>query len=385
MKIGIVCPYSWDAPGGVQFHIRDLAQTLIGKGHQVSVLAPASDDTEVPSFVVSAGRSVPIAYNGSVARLSFGVRPNRAVDEWLEEGGFDLIHIHEPIVPSLGMLALAQAELPVVATFHSAMARSRALNFVSPMVQPLLEKVTARIAVSDEARRTVSEFLGGDAYVIPNGIFVADFANATPDPRWKGVRHGGAPTVAFLGRLDEPRKGLPIFTEAVRLVHSERSDVRFLIAGSGEAKEERELLRGLPAEFLGGISDAEKSALFASVDQYVAPQTGGESFGIVLVEAMAGGSRVIASNIQAFDDVLDHGAAGDLFEMGDARSLADSILADLDSSRPQLDSHAATWVRHFDWAPITERIEQVYTVALDAAAPRHRVKRGPFSRIRRKK
>lgn len=383
MRIGIVCPYSWDTPGGVQFHVRDLAETLIAKGHTVSVLAPSSEGTEIPAFMVSAGRSVPIPYNGSVARLNFGVRTSRLVGEWLDKGNFDLIHIHEPITPSLSVLALAHAEIPVVATFHSAQEHSRALTFVSPMVQPLLEKVTVRIAVSAEAKRTVSQHLGGEAFIIPNGVFVDTFADADADARWLGARHGGVPSVAFLGRLDEPRKGLPTFADAVRLVHAQRPDIRFLIAGKGEAQAEREALSGLPAEFLGGISDEEKAALFASVDQYVAPQTGGESFGIVLVEAMAGGSRVIASDIQAFVDVLDQGAAGDVFEVGNAHALAEKILADFAQPRPERDSHAAKWVRQFDWTPVTERIENVYAVALDAAAPRTRG--GLLSRIRRKK
>lgn len=382
MKIGIVCPYSWDAPGGVQFHVRDLATTLIARGHTVSVLAPSSEGTKIPDFVVSAGKSVAIPYNGSVARLNFGVRTSRLVAEWLANGRFDLVHIHEPITPSLSVLALAHAETPVVATFHSAQEKSRALAFVSPMVQPLLEKVTARIAVSREAQRTVAEHLGGDAYIIPNGVFVSSFARATPDPRWLGTRHGGVPSVAFLGRLDEPRKGLPTFADAVTRVHSLRPDVRFLIAGSGEASDERAALAGYPVEFLGGISDHEKASLFASVDMYVAPQTGGESFGIVLMEAMAGGSRVIASDIQAFKDVLDDGAVGHLFKVGDAEALSRAILASCEHPSTVMDAAAARWVQQFDWRSIAERIETVYAVACDAAAPR--VKRTFFSRFRRR-
>lgn len=385
MKIGIVCPYSWDTPGGVQFHVRDLAETLLAQGHRVSVLAPSSDGTEIPRFLVSAGRSVPIPYNGSVARLNFGVKTSRLVGQWLDDGEFDLIHIHEPITPSLSVLALAQAEIPVVATFHSAQERSRALSFVSPMVQPLLEKITARIAVSAEAKRTVHEHLGGDAYIIPNGVFVAPFADADPDPRWLGQRHGQSPTVAFLGRLDEPRKGLPTFAAAIQKVHARRPDVRFLIAGRGDAADSRAALEGLPVEWLGGISDEEKASLFASVDQYIAPQTGGESFGIVLVEAMAAGARVIASSIQAFRDVLDHGAAGIVFDVGDADSLATAILTDLETPDSEMDACAAEWVRQYDWKPVTEKIENVYDVALDAATPRTRSNGGIISRLRRKR
>lgn len=382
MKIGIVCPYSWDTPGGVQFHVRDLAETLIGKGHRVSVLAPSSEGTQIPEYLVSAGRSIPIPYNGSVARLNYGWRTSRLVGEWLEGGRFDLLHLHEPITPSLSIQALSQAEIPVVATFHSAQERSRALNFVSPMVQPLLEKITARIAVSAEAERTVAEHLGGDAYVIPNGVFVQPFASATPDPRWAGQRHGNTPTIAFLGRLDEPRKGLRVFANAIHRVHASRPEVRFLIAGKGDAEEIRADLAGLPVEFLDGISDHEKAALFASVDQYVAPQTGGESFGIVLVEAMAAGARVVASRIQAFVDVLDDGAAGVLFEVEDSESLARAILGELEEPRGAMDRHASQWVQQYDWGVVTEQIENVYEVAIQAAAPRPH--RSILDRLRRR-
>lgn len=380
MKIGIVCPYSFDTVGGVQFHVRDLAVKLIERGHEVSVLAPANEGTAIPGFVVSAGGSVAIPYNGSVARLSFGMRVSKRVSDWLDEHDFDILHIHEPITPSIGLIALNHAECPVVATFHSAQDQSRALHIVAPMVQYLLEKITARIAVSQEARRTLADHLGGTAVVIPNGVFVSDFSTAPPDPRWMGARYGRSPTIAFLGRLDEPRKGLAIFAEAIPLVHAERPDVRFLIAGRGDAASERAALDGYPVEFLGGIGDDEKAGLFAAVDQYVAPQTGGESFGIVLVEAMGGGARVVSSDIPAFRAVLDHGAAGALFETGSASALATTILEQLAADRTAMDEHAAAWVRQFDWDVVTAKIQSVYRVALDASAPRERVR---FKALRR--
>ena len=182
VRIGIVCPYTWDVPGGVQAHIRDLAEELIREGHEVSVLASADDDEPLPSYVVPAGRAVPVRYNGSVARLTFGPISNARVRRWLRDGEFDVLHVHEPAAPSLSLLACYAADGPIVATFHAANPRSRVLRVMSPTLQPALEKIRARIAVSEAARRTLVEHFGGDAVVIPNGVDVAAFRGATPLP-----------------------------------------------------------------------------------------------------------------------------------------------------------------------------------------------------------
>ncbi|MFH5823216.1 glycosyltransferase family 4 protein [Georgenia sp. AZ-5] len=380
MRIGIVCPYSFDAPGGVQFHVRDLAEELIQRGHTVSVLAPAEDSTPVPDYVVSTGKTVAIPYNGSVARLNFGPVVGGRVRRWLEQGDFDLLHVHEPMIPSLSMLALWVADGPVVATFHTSMERSRALQAISPVVVPMLEKISGRIAVSEEARRTLVEHLGGDAVVVPNGVFADRFAAARPAPAWTGTDE--RPTVAFLGRLDEPRKGLAVLAAAVEPVLAEVPGTRFLVAGRGEAAEEREALArfGDAVTFLGGISDAEKASLFASVDAYVAPQTGGESFGIVLVEAMSAGALVVASDIPAFQAVLDGGRLGRLFRRGDATSLARNlvdVLSDRAATLPMRERAAAA-VRRYDWSTVTSQVLAVYDMVLSTAHAR--VREDPRSR-----
>ena len=207
VRIGIVCPYSFDVPGGVQFHVRDLAEHLIGQGHDVSVLAPADSETELPDYVTSAGRATAVRYNGSVARLNFGPVTASKVGQWLDAGQFDVLHLHEPVTPSVSVLALMAAEGPIVATFHTSMLRSRTMQTAYPIIRPSLEKIAGRIAVSEDARRTVTTHVGGDAVVIPNGVYVDRFASAQRRSAWMGTP--ASPTIAFLGRMGEPRKGLP--------------------------------------------------------------------------------------------------------------------------------------------------------------------------------
>jgi phosphatidylinositol alpha-mannosyltransferase len=180
VKVGITCPYTWDVPGGVQAHVRDLADHLVALGHEVSVLTPVDDpdEADLPAYVVPAGRAVPVPYNGSVARLVFGPLSLARTRRWLRDGQFDVLHLHEPTVPSVSMMACVAADGPMVATFHTATARSRALQVFGTALQPVLEKLSGRIAVSPAARRVVVEHLGGDAVLIPNGVDVARFEGA---------------------------------------------------------------------------------------------------------------------------------------------------------------------------------------------------------------
>ena len=365
MRIGIACPYTWDVPGGVQAHVRDLADSLIALGHEVSVLTPVDDpDQELPAYVVAAGRAVPVPYNGSVARLVFGPLSLTRTRRWLREGQFDVLHVHEPTVPSVSMLATFAASGPMVATFHTAMARSRALQVFGTALQPALEKITARIAVSPAARRVVVEHLGGDAVLIPNGVDVARFTGAAPLPG-----RTPAPTVVFLGRIDEGRKGLAVLLEALPELVRRVPDVRLLVAGPGDADAVRTAV--MPSlrdrvELLGLVSDADKPSVFASGDVYCAPNTHGESFGIVLVEAMATGTPVVASDLEAFRRVLQDGRAGVLVPVRDAGALARELASLLQDEprRRALAAAAAEAVTAYDWTTVTRQVVEVYeTVA----------------------
>ncbi|MFF5294699.1 glycosyltransferase family 4 protein [Paractinoplanes globisporus] len=367
MRIGIVSPYSFDVPGGVQNHIMDLSEALIGLGHEVSVLAPADEDADLPPYVVPAGRAVPFPYNGSVARISFGPVSTARVRRWLNRGAFDVLHVHEPMVLSLSMLAVLSARGPVVATFHTAMTRSRAMSVAQGLLQLVIEKITARIAVSELARKVQVEHLGGGAMEIPNGVAVAKFADAVPFDGWPGS--GG--TLGFLGRFTEPRKGFEILRSAFVALARERPGLRLLVAGPGDPDD---LYDEIPdslherVKFLGLVSEADKARMLRSVDVYVAPNTGGESFGMILTEAMAAGTAIAASDLDAFRRVLDGGKAGALFPTGDAAALAVLLGALLDDPerRQGLAAAARTTVAAFDWASVAKRVLEVYATAIEA-------------------
>ena len=363
LRIGIVCPYSWDFPGGVQNHIRDLAEFLIKDGHYVEVLAPATESDELPDYVISAGRAVSIPYNGAVARILFGVVANSRVRSWINDGNFDLLHLHEPAIPSLSLLACWAGDGAMVVTFHAAAKYQKAIVAIGPILEPVIEKLSARIAVSESARLTLTAHLETDAIVIPNGIYAENYRDGTAQPKWQGN------TIGFLGRFEEDRKGLPVLLDALPIISRFIPDIRVLIAGPGDSDEVLEKvdpqLRDR-IEFLGKISEAEKADFLASISLYIAPNTGGESFGIILAEAMAGGATVVASNIPAFADVLGDGQFGALFESENSESLA-KVVIDLlrdQEKRKELASAGATHAQRFDWSQVGEEIFEVYELAM---------------------
>jgi phosphatidyl-myo-inositol alpha-mannosyltransferase len=368
MRIGLVCPYDWEVPGGVREHISGLAEALIDLGHYVSVIAPADDDAELPVYVVPAGRAVPVPYNGSVARLAFGFLSAGRVRRWLKDGDFDVLHVHEPAAPSLSLLACWVADGPIVATMHAAIPRSRALHAAQPILASALEKISGRIAVAEAARNTLVEHLGGDAVLIPNGLHVSRYEKAEPLPGFPGT--GG--TLGFLGRLDEPRKGLDILLAAFNQMAPERPGLRLLIAGRGDPDEVMAQVHGPLKErvvLLGQVSDADRLRMLHSVDVFCAPNTGGESFGYVLVEAMASGAAIAASDLEAFRQVLHGGEAGELFGMGDPAGLAAAAgrLLDDPARRASLAAAASAAVKEFDWSVVARDVVRVYEAVSPAA------------------
>ncbi len=358
MRIGMICPYSFDAPGGVQAHVVDLSLELRRRGHDVRILAPGHpENAPIPGMTLT-GPGIAIPYNGSVARLSFGPAAWRATRTWLREAPMDVLHIHEPNAPGVGMFALAMSSGPIAATFHTSTTSSMILEASDAVLAPLLEKIRGRIAVSALARRWQIEALGSDAVEIPNGVDVSAFSGI--DTSAEASRE---PTVAFLGRYDEPRKGMDVLVGALPTVLEAVPDLRLRIMGDGDEKALRARLpRGMAVDFLGRVSDGRKAAVLAAADVYCAPNTGGESFGIVLVEAMAAGTAVVAADLDAFRRVLRDGECGELAAVGDPDALAAALTRVLvdDERRSALRTHGSQAVREYDWSVVADRVVRVY-------------------------
>jgi phosphatidylinositol alpha-mannosyltransferase len=362
-RIGIVCPYGWDTPGGVQSHVRDLAEYLIRQGHYVSVLAPAIDEDKLPDYVTSAGRPISIPYNGAVARVLFGPIAASRVRQWITNGSFDVLHLHEPAIPSISLLACWAAEGPMVGTFHAAAKRQKVTFAVAPILEPVIEKLTARIAVSEAARETLTEHLETDAIVVPNGIYADRYRDGVVDPRWTGN------TLGFIGRFEETRKGLDVLVNALPSIIVRYPDVMVFVAGPGDKDA---FLKNVDSQlhsrftFLGRISEEEKANFLTSVALYIAPNTGGESFGIILAEALAGGASVVASDIPAFDSLLGHGKYGTLFQSENPDDLAKKVIDLLgdEEKRREIAACGKLYAQEFDWDVVAEKIYDVYEMAM---------------------
>ena len=380
LRVGLVCPYSFDVPGGVQNHVLGLAHYLRQNGHRPFVLAPgeldpATAQLDVEEFA-SVGAAVPVRYNGSVARVNFGPVSASRVRRWLRNGEFDVLHIHEPISPSISLLALRAAEQPVVATFHTATPRSRSMQLAGGVWRAAIEKIDACIAVSESARNVVVQHLGRDAVVIPNGIEFAAFARGRQmhdepvggSPSTSSGHTGDHPKLIFVGRLDEPRKGLDVLLAAVPLIKKIHPDLEVIVAGRG-SKQLPDWWRNL-----GPVNEQTKIALLSSADVFVAPNLARESFGIVVLEAMASGVPVVASELPSFVDLIgpaqDDGRLGEIFAAGDHRALASAVLRVLKQPNPLRAAKAQEVARRYDWSRVGATVLAVYRAALATAPAR---------------
>ncbi len=355
MRIAIVCPYAWDRPGGVQSHVRSLAPALARRGHEVTVIAPLSGPEPLGSEEYATqfvGRSLSVPANGSVAPVAFGPRVAAQVRDALALLEPDVVQAHEPLIPSLSLLALGASDAPVVGTFHAATESSAGYRIARPYLKRAAARMTKRTAVSPAARALAARYFPGDYEIVPNGIDVARFDNAEP------MDFGPKKTILFLGRI-ERRKGLEVLVRAVALLGD--LDIRLAVVGEGPRirRAERLALRSrIDAVWLGRVSEDDVARAYAGADVYCAPNLGGESFGIVLLEAMAAGTPVVCSSLDAFRAVA--GDAALYAPPGDARALAARLREVLASPRDgRRVDEGRTTAERFDWSHLTQQLEDV--------------------------
>ncbi len=374
LRVGMVCPYSLDTFGGVQQHVAGLADAVRAAGHHVEVLAPGDHDRTRGPHVTVVGEGQALPFNGSVAPVRMGAR--RQVRAWLAQGRFDVVHVHEPAAPSTSFTAvraLLEEPVPVVATHHIAQDRALALRVAAPTVlRQVLPRIDAHIVVSEEARRTLLRYHQVDAVPIPNGVTVADLDRTSTAPPLADRRD-----LVFVGRPDEPRKGLQVLLEALPEIVARHPGTRLVVVGGDRLPREataalRRSLRPLGltvddvVEAAGRLSDEGKVERLSRARVLVAPNTGGESFGIVLTEAMAAGLPVVASDLVAFRAVLDDGRLGRLVPAEDAAALAAGVctlLGDLALSERLARAGRAAAYACFDWSVVAPQVLAVYADA----------------------
>ncbi len=366
MNIAIVSPYSWDFPGGVNRHVEQLAEHLRGRGNAVKVIAPGGCSDE---GFFSSGGSFAVAANQSRANISFGPRVAARLRKLLRHEPFDVLHLHEPLIPSTSMLALLFSRCATLGTFHAAReGGSVGYSLGRPLLLPLLRRIDVRAAVSPAARELVSRYFAGDYRILPNGVDRERFNPEGPVLE-KGVK--GRFNLLFVGR-DEPRKGLDVLLKALPLVRENHPEVRLLVAGVEDPDAGHEGIT-----WLGRLPDDLVPRAYRSAQLMVSPALGMESFGIVLVEAMASGLPVIASAIPGYRAVVEDGVQGRLFPPGDHRALAralEELIVD-DAGRQEMAASALARAAVFSWDNLVEDVEDAYGDAIslhgrDADAPR---------------
>jgi phosphatidylinositol alpha-mannosyltransferase len=377
VKIGLVTPYVYPVPGGVNEHVRYLYQNLRLHGHDVRIISSSHGlQRASEGDVIRLGKGFSMPTNGSVGTITVSPRYVGLVDDMLEREQFDILHFHEPFVPFLSLILLRRSRSVNIATFHAYAGFSLSYEFGSRVMQGHARHLHGRIAVSAAARHFIDRYFPGDYKIIPNGVDVDRYARAVPLSRWQD----GVGNVLFIGR-HEPRKGLLDLLKAYRILRKTGCQCRLLIVGSGPQEREARryvMTRRLAGvEFLGRVSDSEKAQLLKSADVFVAPSTGQESFGIVLLEAMAAGAPIVASDIHGYKGVVKRGEQGLLVPPGEPKELAVAIsrlLAD-GPLRAEMSASGVARAEAFGWERITDRVEAYYgfvirRLAAQGALPR---------------
>lgn len=360
MRVALACPYAWEAPGGVQVHVRALAEHLRGRGHETLVLAPGLGPPE--PGVVLVGAPVRVRYGGTVAPICFSPRSALRVRRALRSFAPHVVHAHEPFSPSTGLFAVLLSPAPVVATFHAYAERSGLYTAAAPLLRPLWRRLRVRLAVSQAAAAFVTARFGAGVRVVPNGVDVDRFAGAAP-------RSGRR--VLWVNRLD-PQKGFGVALEAFARLARELPGLTFVVVGEGR---DRRLVETLPAdlrarvELRGAVPHEDLPRHYAGASVFVAPALGQESFGMVLVEAMAAGVPVVASDIPGYREVVRDGVDGLLVPPGDPGALAAAVRRVLEEPglAERLRAAGRARAEGFRWEAVVEQVEAAYREALEAA------------------
>jgi len=371
VKIAMVSPYDFTWPGGVTAHVSQLARELGRSGHEVQVLAPHTPSRECQDadLLVPLGRSVPLPSGGSIARVSLSWWLYPKVRELLKREQFDIVHLHEPMAPILPLCVLEFSNSVNVGTFHASYARQHLYRFTSPITKRWQARLNGSIAVSPAALRYVNNTFPGDYEIIPNGIDFDHFSTkAVPYPKYQD----GKLNILFVGRL-EKRKGLRYLLEAYGNLKWENPNIRLIVVGPGNPdKESYRILSShnlQDVEFVGRVSYDDLPRYYASADIFCSPATGAESFGIVLLEAMAAGKPVIASDIEGFRGVMTHGEQGLLVPKKNGDALADALstLANDPELRLKLGAQGNKTAEDYRWEVVAGRVENYYKSCLQTA------------------
>ena len=371
MKIAMVSPYDFTWPGGVTAHVSHLARELGRSGHQVHVLAPHSPSRQCEDAdrFVPLGRSVPLPSGGSIARVSLSWWLYRKVRSLLAEEDFDIIHLHEPMAPILPLCVLEFSHAVNVATYHATNNNSHLYKLSQPITKRWHQRLHGGIAVSPAAQRYVNTTFPGEYRIIPNGIDLDHFTSeAAPWPQYQD----GKTNILFVGRL-EKRKGLRYLLEAYRKLKWELPDIRLLVVGPGSLDHESHRIMGAQnledVELIGSVSQTDLPRYYASADIFCSPATGSESFGIVLLEAMAMGKPVGASDIEGYASIITTDKQGILFPPKDSGQLAASLslLIQEPALRRRMGHEGRLTVEQYRWEEVARQVEDYYYQCLETA------------------
>ena len=371
MRIALVSAYDYAHPGGVTEHVRHLAAGLRRRGHEVTVFAPSSARiADQDADFVRVGRPFPIPTHGSVARITVSFHLMNRIKHYVRDSGFDIIHYHEPLMPVLPVTALRFSETCNVGTFHAFARSNLGYYYGKPLLKRYVRRLHARIAVSNPAREFVERYFPGDYAIVPNGIDVKRFRQATPLPEFKD----GMVNILFVGRL-EYRKGLGYLLRAYEQLKPLYPNLRLIIAGDGPLRRwygNFLARKQLPDVVMAGYVPADLlPSYYASSDIFCSPATGDESFGIVLLEAMAAGRPIVATNIDGFRGVVSHGREALLVDRKSKRQLAYALetLINGPQLRQDLARAGLQTVQQYDWERVVDQVSEVYLQARSQFKP----------------